>query len=68
MNAEFIPSRLLLGTDVLKSLGYKTFRSPLTGEVLVAYPRITPDVALLHVQRCDEYGNAKVDGVLAIDL
>ncbi|MBS7626061.1 CoA transferase subunit A, partial [Candidatus Bathyarchaeota archaeon] len=68
LNAEFIPSRLLLGTDVLKSLGYKTFKSPLTGEALVAYPRITPDVALLHVQRCDEYGNAKVDGVLAIDL
>ncbi|MGQ9543949.1 MAG: CoA transferase subunit A [Candidatus Bathyarchaeia archaeon] len=68
LQAEFIPSKLLLGTDVLKGLGYKTFKSPLTGETLVAYPKITPDVAILHVQRCDEYGNAQIDGVLAIDL
>jgi len=68
LEAEFMPSRLLIGTDVLKGLGYKTFTSPLTGELLVAYPRITPDVAVLHVQRCDEYGNAQIEGVTAIDL
>ena len=66
--AEFIPSKLLIGTDVLKGLGYKTFKSPLTGELLVAYPRIEPDVAILHAQRCDEYGNVQIEGVTAIDL
>jgi len=68
LEAEFIPSKILTGTDVLKALGYKTFKSPLTGELLVAYPRITPDVAVIHVQRCDEYGNAQVEGMTAIDL
>ena len=68
VGAEFIPSKMLMGTDVLKALGYKTFRSPLTGEELVAYPKITPDVAVLHVQRCDEYGNAQIEGVTSIDL
>ena len=68
IGAEFIPSKMLMGTDVLKALGYKTFRSPLTGEELVAYPKITPDVAVLHVQRCDEYGNAQIEGVTSIDL
>jgi len=66
--AEFIPSKLLIGTDVLKGLGYKTFKSPLTDELLVAYPRIKPDVAVLHAQKCDEYGNTQVEGVIAIDL
>jgi glutaconate CoA-transferase subunit A len=68
LGAEFIPSKMLIGTDILKALGHRTFKSPLTGEQLVAYPRITPDVAVLHVQRCDEYGNAQIEGVTSIDL
>ncbi len=66
--AEFIPSKLLMGTDILKALGYKIFDSPITGEPLVAYPRIVPDVTLIHAQRADQYGNAQVEGVTAIDL
>ena len=68
IEAEFIPSKLLIGTDILKSLKYKTFRSPITDDLLVAYPRICPDVAIIHVQRCDEYGNCQINGINAIDL
>jgi len=68
IEAEFIPSKLLIGTDILKNLKYKTFRSPITNDLLVAYPRICPDVAILHVQRCDEYGNCQIKGINAIDL
>ena len=68
IEAEFIPSKLLIGTDVLKNLNYKTFRSPITNDLLVAYPRICPDVAIIHVQRCDEYGNCQINGINAIDL
>ncbi|MBS7622677.1 CoA transferase subunit A [Candidatus Bathyarchaeota archaeon] len=66
--AEFIPSRVLLGTDVIRGLGYETFKSPLTGEPLIAYPRLEPDVAVIHAQACDEYGNTRIEGVTAIDL
>jgi glutaconate CoA-transferase subunit A len=66
--AEFIPSRVLLGTDVARGLGCKTFKSPLTGESLIAYPRLEPDVAIIHAQACDEYGNTRIEGVTAIDL
>jgi glutaconate CoA-transferase subunit A len=68
IEAEFIPSKLLIGTDILKNLKYKTFRSPITDDLLVAYPRICPDVAILHVQRCDEYGNCQIKGINAIDI
>lgn len=68
IEAEFIPSKLLIGTDILKNLNYKTFRSPINNDLLVAYPRIYPDVAIIHVQRCDEYGNCQINGINAIDL
>jgi glutaconate CoA-transferase subunit A len=68
IEAEFIPSKLLIGTDILKNLNYKTFKSPITDDLLVAYPRICPDVAIIHVQRCDEYGNCQISGINAIDL
>lgn len=31
-------------------------------------PAINPDVALIHVQRCDAYGNAQIDGLPFMDL
>ena len=68
IEAEFIPSKLLIGTDILKNLNYKTFKSPITDDLLVAYPRICPDVAIIHVQRCDTYGNCQINGINAIDL
>ena len=43
-------------------------QSPITDDLLVAYPRICPDVAILHVQRCDEYGNCQINGINAIDI
>jgi glutaconate CoA-transferase subunit A len=35
-------------------------RSP--SEKLLLVPALNPDVALIHVQRCDAYGNAQIDG------
>ncbi len=31
-------------------------------------PALNPDVALIHVQRCDAYGNAQIDGLPFMDL
>ena len=31
-------------------------------------PALNPDIALIHVQRCDAYGNAQIDGLTFMDL
>ena len=41
---------------------------PFTGDKLVLVPALNPDVALIHVQRCDRYGNAQMDGLSFMDL
>ena len=41
---------------------------PFTGEKLLLVPALNPDVALIHVQRCDAYGNAQIDGLQFMDI
>ena len=41
---------------------------PFTGEKLLLVPALNPDVALIHVQRCDPYGNAQMDGLQFMDM
>jgi glutaconate CoA-transferase subunit A len=41
---------------------------PYTGEKLLLLPAMNPDVALIHVQRCDAYGNAQIDGLQFMDV
>lgn len=65
--ASFIPSKTLMGSDIKGKLGLRTIRSPFKDEELIAYPPIEPDVAIIHIQRSDMYGNAHLEGVTAID-
>ena len=56
--------RSMLGSDVIGQLSdAKLMDCPFTGEKLVLVPALNPDVALIHVQRCDPYGNAQIDGL-----
>ena len=50
--------------------GPKPSRSicPFTQEKLLLVPALNPDVALIHVQRCDAYGNAQIDGLPFMDI
>jgi acyl CoA:acetate/3-ketoacid CoA transferase len=41
---------------------------PFTGEELALLPALNPDWALIHVQRCDAFGNAQLDGLQFMDL
>jgi glutaconate CoA-transferase, subunit A len=41
---------------------------PFTGDKILLVPALNPDVALIHVQRCDAYGNAQIDGLQFMDL
>ena len=70
MGIPFMPSRSMIGSDVGKRVGdeLKTMACPFTGEKLVLLPALNPDVALIHVQRCDAYGNAQIDGLQFMDI
>ncbi len=70
MGLPFMPTRSMLGSDVIKRLGdrVRTMTCPFTGEELVLLPALNPDVVLIHVQRCDPYGNAQIDGLQFMDI
>jgi glutaconate CoA-transferase, subunit A len=64
----FLPIRSMLGSDVLRLRPEaKEMTCPYTNEQLLLVPALNPDVALIHVQRCDPYGNAQVDGLQFMD-
>jgi glutaconate CoA-transferase subunit A len=69
MGVPFLPMRSMLGSGVIARLPEaRTIDCPFTGEKLVLVPALNPDFALIHVQRCDSYGNAQIDGLPFLDL
>lgn len=64
MRLPFLPTRVGLGTDVLKHFpGIRLIQSPYEDqEWLVAMPALRLDVALLHVSRADHLGNTQTLG------
>jgi len=62
MRLPFLPTRVGLGTDVMKiNPSFKTVTSPYDdGEVLLAMPAIELDAALLHVNLADRWGNTQI--------
>jgi glutaconate CoA-transferase subunit A len=70
MGLPFMPSRSMLGSGVSEQLGdtFKTMQCPFTGETLSLLPALNPDWALIHVQRCDAFGNAQIDGLQFMDI
>jgi glutaconate CoA-transferase subunit A len=69
MGVPFLPMRSMLGSDVLRQRPEaKEIDCPFTGEKLLLVPAINPDVAIIHVQRCDAYGNAQIDGLPFMDI
>jgi len=67
MGVSFMPSRTALGSDLMaNNPGLKTVTCPFTGQTHAAVAAIVPDVAVIHVQRSDVFGNAHVWGNLGI--
>ncbi len=67
MGVSFIPARNMFGTDTLKYSAAMEMPCPFTGQKYVALPALYPDVAVIHVHRCDIYGNAQIDGIAVSD-
>ncbi len=69
LGVPFLPTRSTLGSDVLaRNPNLVEFRSPVSEETLVAVRALAPDVAILHVQRADDHGNAHVWGGLGVAI
>ncbi len=68
MGIPFIPTRNLAGTDTFEKSSAKQIRDPWSGKPVTLVPAAYPDVALFHVPRCDQYGNAQIDGILVEDF
>jgi len=67
MGVPFMPVRTALGSDLYQTnAGLKPIDCPFTGSRLMAVAAITPDVAIVHVQRSDEFGNAHAWGNLGV--
>jgi glutaconate CoA-transferase, subunit A len=64
----FMPGRGWMGTD-LPALrpDVKTIRDPYSGEELMAFPAIQPDVAVIHALQADPEGNAVLGGNRGVD-
>lgn len=61
----FLPMNLTAAPDLERvNPNYKRLTDPYTGREVVVLPPLNPDVAVVHVQRADEHGNAQIWGIL----
>jgi len=61
----FMPMNPTAAKDLeLANPNYKTIKDPYSDGSVVVVPSLTPDVAIVHVQRCDSQGNAQIWGIL----
>jgi len=68
MGVPFMPTRTMMGSDVGERIDdTHEIECPFTGDKLLLIPALNPDVALIHVQRCDPHGNAQMDGLPFMD-
>jgi glutaconate CoA-transferase subunit A len=68
MGIPCMPMRSMMGSDIANQLDdLRHMQCPFTGEKLLLVPALNPDVALIHVQRCDAFGNAQLDGLPFMD-
>jgi glutaconate CoA-transferase subunit A len=61
----FIPMNQTAATDLEKNNPIiKRVTDPYSGKEVVVVPALNPDVAIIHVQRCDKNGNAHIWGII----
>lgn len=69
MDVPFVPTRSMLGTDIpAYNDDIEVIEDPFgSGDELALVPAAQPDVAIVHVQRCDRRGNAQIFGNVVND-
>lgn len=68
MGLPSIPTRVMLGTDTLARSSARVVEDPFSGKPVCMLPACYPDVVLMHVHRCDRYGNVQIDGIAVMDF
>jgi len=68
MGLPFIPTRVMMGTDTFRRSSAQQIIDPFSGKPIALVPACYPDVAIIHVPRCDKYGNAQIDGIMVEDF
>lgn len=68
MGVPFLPTRSMLGTDLLKYSAAKVVEDPFTGIKVALLPALVLDVALIHVHRADKFGNCQLEGISGFAL
>jgi glutaconate CoA-transferase subunit A len=72
MGLPSLPVKGLIGSDIMGVSevigGYKQVEDPFTGEKMVAVRAIEPDVAIVHAQKADKYGNVRIEGPFYEDV
>ncbi|MBU0972252.1 MAG: CoA transferase subunit A, partial [Proteobacteria bacterium] len=69
MGMPFVPVKDMAGSDLLNVSSfmgdnkYKIIDSPFDGRKTVLVPALNPDLAIIHVQQADEFGNAQMWGI-----
>jgi len=64
----WIPAYIMMGTDTFRRSAAKIVKDPFTGRPICLIPACFPDVAIIHVHECDEYGNCRINGSLVMDF
>jgi glutaconate CoA-transferase subunit A len=61
----FIPMKQTAATDLeSNNPNIKRVKDPYGGKDVIVVPPLNPDVAIIHVQRCDARGNAHIWGII----
>jgi glutaconate CoA-transferase subunit A len=72
MGLPSLPIKGMLGSDLLtisEVIGsQKQIEDPFTGETMIAVKAIEPDIAVIHAQKADEYGNVRIEGPFYEDV
>ncbi len=64
----FMPVAGMTGSDVPAASGFRWLADPYTGSKVVVVPALAPDVAVVHVQEADAFGNARIVGTRFEDV
>ncbi len=63
----FMHLKTFEGSDLpKKNKSIRSIRCPYTGKRYATVPALNPDVAIIHVQRADEEGNAQIWGLMGV--
>jgi len=68
MGVPYLPTRSLLGSDIAAEPHFRITEDPFEGETVVQVPAISPDWAVVHVQRAAPTGDAHFWGNAGITM